>query len=183
MYTCKVCNYTLTIGKVSAQNNPTVIETPTDFIKMFVKTRSKKMTMDLDIDMTFEFSFELDALTAQLNKNGYKEDVIKVLIEKFTNIKKNTRPNTFCLKCTQCNENFVLPPGKIMSIKLKKSYDSAITNIEDIINDYTFTRTKDFICSNKNCNITDHHKEAVLYRPNPMEYVTNYICVNCHTIS
>ena len=183
MYTCKVCNYTLTIGKVSSQNNPTIIETPTEFIRMFVKSRSKKMSMDVNVDMTFELPFELDALTTQINKNGYKEDVNKMLIEKFTNIKKNTRPNTFCLKCVQCNEDFVLPPGKIISIKLKKSYNSAIINIQDIIGDHTFSRTKDFICTNKNCNVNDHRKEAVLYRPNPNEYVTNYICVNCNTIS
>lgn len=183
MYTCKVCNYTLTIGKVTSQNNPTVIDSPLEFIRMFVKSRSKKISMDMDIDTTFELPFELDSMIAQLNKNGYDEEVNKSLTEKFTNIKRNMRPNTFCLKCTQCNEDFVLPVGKIMSIKLKKTYDSAILNIEDIINDYTFPRTKDFICSNKNCTIHDHRKEAVLYRPNPNEYTTNYICVNCNTIS
>ena len=184
MYTCKVCNYSLTISKVTSQDNSTIVNTPAEFAKIFVKpARSKKPIIDVDIDMILELPFALDSLNALINKNGYKPEVAKMLTDKFNDIKKNTRPNTFCLKCTQCNENFVLPPGRIMSIKLKKSSGVVIdNNIEDIIGDYTFSRTKDFICTNEKCKVEDHLKEAVIYRPNPNEYITNYICVNCHTI-
>jgi hypothetical protein len=182
MYTCKVCNYALTISKVTSQDNATVINTPAEFVKLFVKPARSKKTVEIDVDMVLELPFELDALNTQINKNGYKPEIASMLTEKFTNIKKNTRPNTFCLKCTQCNENFVLPPGKIMSIKLKKTNELSIDNIADIVGDYTFPRTKDFICPNDKCKTKDHEKEAILYRPNPDDYTTNYICVNCHTI-
>jgi hypothetical protein len=69
-----------------------------------------------------------------------------------------------------------------MSIKLKKTNDVSIDNVSDIVEDYTYPRTKDFICPNDKCKVSDHQKEAVIYRPNPSEYTTNYICVNCHTI-
>ena len=183
MYTCQVCNYALTIGKLtsSLQENIIVINDPNEYIKMFT---GKKKKIDINsIDIPLELTFDSNALNAQITKNAVKPDIANIILQKFNLIKKNTRPNTFCLKCSQCNEVFILPPGKLSTIKLKKTSTSHnIDNINEIITDNTLPRTKDFICPNKSCDATEQNKEAVIYRPNLNEFITQYICVNCKTI-
>jgi len=183
MYTCQVCNYALTIGKItsSMQENIITLNDPNEFIKMFINKKKRIDQMSLDASM--ELNFDINALNSQIQKNNIKPDVSTVIVNKFNIIKKNMRPNTFCLKCSNCNEVFILPPGKLLSIKLKKNtnMDLNIDNIDEIINDYTLPRTKDFICPNSECKVKDIDKEAIIYRPNPSEYLTQYICVNCNT--
>lgn len=182
MYTCQVCNYALTIGKLTSSDNTIVINEPIDFIRMFNNKNKKKQ--DTNINESMELTFDINSLEAAIKKNTtIKSDVSTSIITKYNSIKKNMRPNTFCLKCAQCNETFILPPGKISSIKLKKtSTNNNIDNVVEIISDYTLPRTKDFICPNKACKVDLALKEAVLYRPNTEEYITQYICTNCTTI-
>lgn len=187
MYTCQNCDYALTITKLTTgiQGNLLSITDPNEFIKMFINRRKKITDKNTNIDPSMELNFELNTLTQQLEKNNIKEDISKIIIEKFNIIKKNMRPNTFCLACTKCNEIFVLPPGIISSMKIKKiSNINGVENPEEIVTDYTLERTKDFICPNaeceKNTNLTD--KEAVYYRPNANEFITKLICVNCYTV-
>lgn len=180
MYTCKVCNYALTISKSNNLDTVAIINNPQEFCKVFAKTsRSKK---DQNVDMMFNITIDSNLLKTYLNGSNYKEDVKTMLLDKLENIKKNTSPNTFCLKCSQCDEKFMLPPGKIMSIKIRKSSGLQHDNIVEIIEDPTLLRTKDFVCPNKKCNVPDDEKEAVIFRPNPEEYTTQYICVNCQTV-
>jgi len=153
---------------------------PNDYIKMFT---GKKKKIDMNsIDVPMELTFDLNALGAQITKNGVKPEVASIILTKFNIIKKNMRPNTFCLKCSQCNEIFILPPGKLSTIKLKKTSNiNTIDNVNEVITDYTLPRTKDFICPTKACN-DDPMKEAIIYRPNVNEFITQYICTNCKTI-
>jgi hypothetical protein len=183
MYTCKVCNYALTIGKLTSNNQDNIISLsePNDFIKMFTNKRRKVDNNSLD--MTIELTFDINSLNAQIQKNGIKSDTANTIVQKYNNIKKNMVPNTFCLKCAQCNETFILPAGKLLSIKLKKTNNvNNIDNIDEIISDYTLPRTKDFICPNKECKVDLKDKEAIVYRPNPNEYNTQYICTNCSAV-
>lgn len=191
MYTCQVCNYALTIGKItsSMQENIITINDPNEFIKMFVNKKKKnnstlsgQSTGQQSLDSTMELNFDTNSLDSLIKKNNVKQDVAVLITEKFNTIKKNTRPNTFCLKCSNCNETFILPPGKLLSIKLKKTNTTNnIENIDEIIHDYTLPRTKDYICPNSECKVSDLDKEAIIYRPNPAEFLTQYICVNCQT--
>lgn len=179
MYTCTTCNYALNIGKVtsSSAENSVDITDPVVFIKMFVNKRKKQDQSD----STLELNFDINALNVAIQKANLKPDVSNMIITKFNNIKKSMRPNTFCLKCNNCNETFVLPPGVLSTVKLKKTSDNnSMINIDDLISDFTLHRTRDFICPNKECTTTD--KEAIIYRPNPDEFITQYICVNCKTI-
>lgn len=182
MHTCQVCNYSLSIGKLTSQENTIVVSDANEFIKMF-NSKSKKKH-DININESMELTFDLNSLDSLIKKNSnIKPEFTKLLVDKYNSIKKNMRPNTFCLKCAQCNETFILPPGKISSIKLKKTNNiSNIDNVLEIITDNTLPRTKDFICTNKHCNVDPVLKEAVIYRPNPSEFVTQYICTNCATI-
>lgn len=181
MYTCVTCSYALTIGKVTSQltENNISISDPTEFIKMFVNKRKKQD----QADNILELNFDINALNSAIQKANLKTDVSTVLITKYNNIKKNMRPNTFCLNCSYCNETFVLPPGVLLTFKLKKTNNNqTILNIDDLISDNTLHRTKDFICSNKECENTHPDKEAIIYRPDPDEFITQYLCVNCKTI-
>jgi hypothetical protein len=182
MYTCEVCNYALSISKLTSQDNITTIDDPNNFIKIFMKNKNKK-TPEIPINMSMDLTFDIKALTSQITKLNHKTDNSAMLIEKFNIIKKNMRPNTFCLKCNRCNETFLLPPGKILSIKLKKSNTIGnIDNIAEIITDQTLPRTKDFICPNSECKTSGLEKEAVIYRPRVDDYVTQYICTSCTTV-
>ena len=182
MNTCQVCNYALSIGKLTTQENIVVVNDASEFIKMF-NTKNKKK-QDISINETMDLAFDLNTLEIAIKKNAnIKPEFISLLIEKYNVIKKNMRPNTFCLKCAQCNETFILPPGKLFSVKLKKTTNiNNIENVSEIVTDPTLPRTKDFICPNKSCKVSDILKEAVLYRPNPLEYTTQYICNNCLTV-
>jgi len=154
---------------------------PNDYIKMF--TGKKKKIDANSIDVPMELTFDLTSLTSQITKSGIKSDVANVITSKFNIIKKNMKPNTFCLKCSQCNEIFILPPGKLSTIKLKKTSNiNNIDNVDEVVTDYTLPRTKDFICPNKECKPEEIKREAIIYRPNLNEFITQYICVNCKTI-
>ena len=180
MYTCNICDYSLNIGKITSSSSYTVVQMsdPSEFIKL---TTTKKKN-NINTNNSFELLFDINTLNSVMQKLNLTQDVSTIITEKFNNIKKNMRPNAFCLKCTNCNETFVLPPGILMTFKLKKTNNyNTIINIDDIISDYTLPRTRDFICSNKKCKADIHSKEAIIYRPNPAEYVTHYICVNCKT--
>ena len=43
MHTCQVCNYSLSIGKLTSQENTIVVSDANEFIKMF-NSKSKKKT-------------------------------------------------------------------------------------------------------------------------------------------
>jgi hypothetical protein len=180
MNTCTVCNNALTISKRTSDTTINVND-PIDFVKMFIKPRTKKLAEN-EPNMAMNLNFELNALNTLLNKNGYKDDIKMVIVDKYNLIKKNMIPNSFSLKCNQCNEYFILNPGVIMSIKIKKSVSNNIDNIVEIIEDNTLNRTKDFICPNEKCSVSDKLKEAVIYRPNSSTPDTQYICVNCKTV-
>jgi hypothetical protein len=180
MNTCTVCNNALTISKKTSDTSINVND-PNDFIKMFIKPRTKRLS-DIEPNMAMNLNFELNTLNNLIKKNGYKDDVKKVLLEKYNLIKKNMIPNSFSLKCNQCNEYFILNPGVIMSIKIKKSVTNNIDNVVEIIEDQTLNRTKDFVCPNENCKVSDQLKEAVIYKPNSSSHDTQYICVNCKTV-
>jgi len=186
MYTCQVCNYSLSISKItqSNQSNMISLNDPNEYIKMFIGRKKKidsNSTKQVDIPM--ELTFDLNALNVQMTKSGIKPEMVSTITNNFNLIKKNMRPNTFCLKCSQCNEIFILPPGKLSTIKLKKNSNIMhIENVNEILTDFTLPRTKDFICPNKECKIDPIDREAIIYRPNPEEYVTQYICTNCKTI-
>jgi hypothetical protein len=190
MYTCRYCTYALTITKntTALQENIIAITDPNEYVKMFVnrkKKTDKSGNNAMNVDSAVELNFELNALILQLQKSNIKEDMAATIIEKYNIIKKNTRPNTFCLKCTKCNEIFILPPGIISTIKIKRTATiGAVENPEEIVTDLTLERTKNFICTNKQCeeNTAPIDKEAVYYRPNPEEFVTKLICVNCYSI-
>jgi len=177
METCEICNYTLSIGKITSQDSTIVINDPSEFIKIMNKKKKDNITMSL------ELNFDISVLMSLIQKNGLKQEVSNYIIDNYNLIKKNSKPNTFCLRCDQCNETFVLKPGKLLSLKLRKNTNiSNIINTSEIITDLTLPRTKDFICPNKDCKVKPNEKEAILYRPNPNEYITQYICVNCQTI-
>ena len=183
MYTCQVCNYSLSIGKITSatQENMLSISDPIDYIKMF--TGKKKKADAISIDIPMELTFDVNSLNTQITKMGIKLDAASVIVSKFNLIKKNTRPNTFCLKCSNCNETFILPPGKLSTTRLKKiSAVNQIGKIDEIITDNTLFRTKDFICPNKECKVSDIDKEAIIFRPNLDEFITQYICTNCKTV-
>lgn len=187
MYNCQNCAYSLTITKMTSaiQEHIISITDPAEFIKIFVNRRKKVTDQLLNVDASMELNFELNGLNQQMQKSNIKDEIAAVIVAKFHNIKKNMRPNTFCLECTKCNEIFVLQPGIISTIKIKKTANvSAVENPEEIVTDLTLERTKDFICPNKECNksVDIMNKEAVYYRPNPEEYVTKLICVNCYTV-
>jgi len=186
MYTCQVCNYSLTISKITTtnQSNMISISDPNDYIKMFIGRKKKiDSSSSKQVDIPMELTFDLNSLNTQMTKSGLKPEMVSTITNNFNLVKKNMRPNTFCLKCSQCNEIFILPPGKLSTIKLKKiSSINNVDNVDEIITDYTLPRTKDFICPNKDCKIDEINKEAVIYRPNPEEYITRYICTNCKTI-
>lgn len=185
MYTCQICNYALAISKITstANENMTTLTDPLDFIKLFINKRKKVDMTTLDTSM--ELNFDLNVLNAQIQKSGLKQEVADLIVEKYNIIKKNMVPNTFCLKCSKCNEVFVLPSGKLSTLKIKQTNNiHAVTNAAEIVTDPTLYRTKDFVCPNEACNrkVKLIDKEAVIYRPNPEEYVTKYICVNCATV-
>lgn len=187
MYTCHNCTYALAITKITTdiQENAKVITDPNEFIKLYVNKKKKQSDKNAQIDIYMELNFELNSLKQQIQKNNINKDVEQLLIDKYNNIKKNMKPNTFCLKCTKCNEKYELPSGIISSTKIKKvSNVEAVENPEEIITDMTLFRTKDFICPNKECNkkVKLEDKEAVYYRPNPDENVTKLICVNCYLV-
>ena len=147
MYNCQNCAYALTITKMTTatQGNIISVTDPSEFIKIFVNRRKKVAEQYLNVDASMELNFELSGLTQQLQKSNIKDEIANTIIEKFNTIKKNMRPNTFCLECTKCNEVFVLPPGIISTIKLKKTANvSAVENPEEIVTDLTLERTKDF---------------------------------------
>ena len=183
MYTCQVCNYSLTIGKTTnaSQENMISLSDPNEYIKMF--TNKKKKIDANSIDIPMELTFDLNSLSQQMAKNNVKPEMVTLITNKFNIVKKNMRPNTFCLKCSQCNETFILPPGKLSTIKLKKTSSvNNIDNISEIITDYTLPRTKDYICPNNECKVDDVNKEAIIYRPNMNDFITQYICTSCKTI-
>jgi hypothetical protein len=155
---------------------------PIEFIRIFTNKKKKSEKTD-NIDIPLNLTFDLNTLNQQLLKHNLKQETNNLIVEKFNNIKKNTKPNTFCLKCTQCNETFILPAGILSTTKLKKNNTMiGIENVDEIVTDYTLPRTKDFICPNKDCSKDDLKKEAIIYRPNPLEFVTQYICSSCKTI-
>ena len=187
MYNCQNCAYALTITKMTTaiQGNIIAITDPSEFIKIYVNRRKKVTERILNVDTALELNFELNSLVQQLQKSNIKDDIATTIIEKFNIIKKNMKPNTFCLECTKCNEVFVLPSGIISSIKVTKILKiGAVENPAEIITDLTLERTKDFICPNKECdkNTSLLNKEAVYYRPTPEEYITKLICANCYTV-
>jgi hypothetical protein len=157
-----------------------VINDPNDFIKILMNKKKKD-----DINISMNLNFDINALNVQIKKNNIKAENIDILINKFNFIKKNTKPNTFCLKCNICNETFILSPCILKTIKLKKISNintNSLINIKELITDMTLFRTKDFICPNKECNPPIEQKEAIIYRINPNEFITQYICTNCETI-
>lgn len=178
MQTCKICNYTLTIGKIHTSDNINKIINPINFINIFIHT------LKSDIDMVIDLTFDIKDLMIELQKQNIKDETYKLLIHKYNTIKKYSKLNTFCLKCTQCNEIFILTQRILLSTKLKKTSKKInLIDVSEIITDYTLPRTKDFICPNKDCNPDPILKEAVIYKPILNEHNTYYVCVTCQTIT
>lgn len=188
MLSCEICNYALTITKTTnAMNeNKLIINEPNDFIKMFL---NKKKKLDPNtLNNTVDLNFDIQLLQTQLKKmtatnNTITEEITQNIIKTFDNIKKNMKPNSFCLLCSNCNETFILPYGILSNIKLTQTINNKyLSNIDEILTDQTLYRTKDFICPNTKCKVSPIDKEAIIYRPSPNEYITQYICTNCKTI-
>ena len=181
MNVCEICNYDLEISKITPDmmNNITTIKEPNEFIKLF----SKKKRASQSYDLSMELLFDKKSLTDKLKNSNIDTDTATLIVEKFISIQSNTKQNSFCWKCTNCGQTCVLDSGIIMTTNLiSNDKINEINNIDDIIDDFTYPRTKDFICPNCDDETEPSKKEAIIYRPNPKKYDTVYICVNCKTI-
>lgn len=179
MNTCEVCQYSLEISKYSQQklNNITSYSEPGEFIKLFTAKKKKQST---DPSVSLELLFDKKALTDKMVSMDINAETKKMIVDKFTEYQNGVKPNKFCWECTNCAQTYILNPGVIASISYKKtSKQIVIENIDDIIDDPTYFRDNDIVCPNSSCK--REKKAAILYRPNPAEYGSVYICVDCKT--
>jgi len=184
MNVCDICGYSLEIVKLTTQNinNMTTYTEPNDFIKLFT-IKKKKQTEIKEINllnMHIELLFDKKTLVDKLKSIDINSDIEQYILDKFNEYQNNIKPNKFCWECINCAQTYILNSGIITYINfISTTNKQIIENIDDIIDDYTYPRTNDFICPNKNCSKSK--KQAVIYRPDPHKYDTVYICVSCKT--
>ena len=177
MQTCEICNYTLSIGKISTSDMHNELTDVIKFINIF------KNNLNSDTNIIFNLLFDKKELNDIITKQNIDKEMSTLLMNKYDSIKKYSKINMFCLKCTQCSEIFTLTQRTLLSTKLKKTSKKInLINTSEVITDYTLPRTKDFICPNKECKTDPILKEAVIYKPILNEHITYYICVNCETV-
>lgn len=199
MFTCKKCNYLLDITKSITTNseNYLLINTADEFYKKYQNSLKSNTLLN---EIT-NVGFTRDELVNYMNKKKLKDTKItKILLTKYDEIKKQHKINKFIFKCKNCSLEYQINNKQIItSLSLKKNKLTIDANTytdiqkQNIINDNTLFRTKNYICPNDDC-ITNksvsssnaeailESKEAIIFRPDPNTYNTYYLCVNCKTL-
>lgn len=192
MFYCKKCNYMLDINKSTntlANKNKIIIDTPDAFYKKIIKPKKTNL-----LDEIMDLTFDKESLINYISKNNSLRNSSKNILSVYDTTKNQMKQNKFIFKCKNCSNEYQLNPKQtILSLKLNKNstqsnlgMQNLTDNMKDLIlNDNTYFRTKNFICSNNDC-ITNKEitsdKEAIIFRPNPNTFMTCYICTTCKTV-
>jgi len=182
MFTCKKCNYLLDIVKSSTTKAKINLNTPDEYYKKILSLKKNNELVEL-----ININFGRDELINYLNKkkNIKNQDIY---IKYFDELKLE---NKFVFKCKNCKIEYqILNKQIITSLRIKKTnkiidnWSYTENQKKYLLNDPTLFRTKNYICPNDKCisNTDLSVKEAIIFRPDPKNYITNYICTNCETI-
>ena len=183
---CKNCNYSLDITKNNIlQEDTTNIKTiakPDELVKIY--NNNKKL-----LNNQYIINFNEQLLKNYLSTLTLDNDAKLAITNFYKQILKQQRNiSNFYFICSNCNITYVLQPSTLLysinfDTKLKTLYDDdVVLKCQDPI----LPRTKDYICSNPNCDSIINpekfalKKEAVFYRNNK-DYNLKYICCLCHT--
>jgi hypothetical protein len=183
---CKHCNYVLNISKTPINGDNKVlytIETVDQYLN-YLKNVSEEINNEVELKIDY------DTLKAKL-MSKYKKNTKKVdeSLASYQSIKnKNKEDTSIYFICNNCNSSFEIEPGTII---LSTNLDVNNQTIQDYdfkfkIMDPTLPRTKDFICSNKECKSNDTkeiesgNREAIIFRE-PKSFITRYVCTTCLT--
>ena len=172
MYFCPKCNFSLNI--INNISNPfiTNIENVDDFLDLI-----ESNNMEGVIKINFS---KKELLSNKKFKSKSKEDS-KELLKLYDNLSLDSSKNAFFI-CNNCNYHTTLNSGTIIfrTILNEDQVDDK-TLVKKRTIDSTLPRTKDFICPNKSCKVSNKDKEAIFYRPFKNSYNLKYVCCNCET--
>jgi transposase-like protein len=181
---CKHCNYVLNISKTSLNSDEKItytIETMDQYLN-YIKNISTEINQE--VVLKIEYDVLKSKLMGKFKKNIKKVDELLVTYELLKN--KNVQDANIYFVCQNCNSSFEIEPATII---LSTNYDNNNQQIQQYdlkfkINDPTLPRTKDYICTNKECNShKDEYaskREAILFRE-PKSFITRYVCTLCET--
>jgi hypothetical protein len=193
---CKYCNDMLKITKnkhyKSAQAEEIDVETMVGLLIDYYKAEassyydnenaytlnfSAKKLMIVNIDEAKELFPEKSEIQIRTDLKKLYDDIIR----------DGKDANPFNLTCKTCSISYHLRPDTLID---STNYVNTITTTDESaeirFDDPTLFRTKNYVCSNKECitrtDMSDEvqrRKEAVFYKPDSRSHSVKYICGEC----
>jgi len=207
---CQNCKFLMNINKMTStmsnmaeeKGNIQEINNEKIFVNIFIDrlndileegNNNIKMKSDVinnvNLDINLKLKFDKNVLIKYMKEIKLEDEIREIILYKYEYFMETSNKMSYYLKCELCKNDYVLQPSILYTIDINNDINQEkiiIDNIDDLIEDNTLLRTKDFICPNKECDkkITNENinKEAIIYRIKDNSFETVYICVNCKTI-